>query len=222
MIVVHHLENSRSQRILWMLEELGVDYTVERYDRNPDTQLAPPELVKIHPLGKSPVITDGDDVIAESGAIVEYLARVHGKGQWSPEVGSSAYNQYLYWLHYAEGSFMPPLLLNLVFNKIKTTKMPFFVKPVARGIADKVLSSFVTPNITRHLAFIEQHLSDREWFAGDAISGADIQMSFPLEAAKMRGTVPESHVNISSFVDRVQSRDAYKRALEAGGPYDYA
>ncbi len=222
MIVVHHLENSRSQRILWMLEELGVEYRVERYDRDPQTQLAPPELVKIHPLGKSPVITDGDAVIAESGAIVEYLSRVYGNEQWSPQVGSPAYNQYLYWLHYAEGSFMPPLLLNLVFNKIKTTKMPFFVKPIAKGIADKVLSSFVTPNINRHLAFIEQYLSDHEWFAGDKISGADIQMSFPLEAAVMRETVPKSYVNIRGFVDRVQARDAYKRALSTGGPYNYA
>lgn len=222
MIVVHHLENSRSQRILWMLEEIGVPYEVKRYDRDPETQLAPPELLEVHPLGKSPVITEGDAVIAESGAIVEYLARVHGDGQWSPEVGSPAYNDYVYWLHYAEGSLMPPLLLNLVFNKIKSTKMPFFVKPIARGIADKVLSSFVTPNIRRHVAFVEQHLAGREWFAGGALSGADIQMSFPLEAAVARDTVPKSCVNIRDFVARVQSRDAYKRALEAGGPYDYA
>lgn len=222
MIVVHHLENSRSQRILWMLEELGVAYEVRRYDRDPETQLAPPELFDIHPLGKSPVITDGDSVIAESGAIVEYLARVHGNNRWSPEVGTPAYNDYIYWLHYAEGSLMPPLLLNLVFNRIKTTKMPFFVKPVAKGIADKVLSSFVTPNVTRHIAYVEQHLSGREWFAGDAISGADIQMSFPLEAAVARDAVPKSYVNIRDFVARVHARDAYKRALETGGPYDYA
>ena len=222
MIVVHHLENSRSQRILWMLEELGVDYKVERYERDPETQLAPPELVSIHPLGKSPVITDGDQVIAESGAIVEYLARVHGNGRLSPEVGTTAYNEYVYWLHYAEGSLMPPLLLNLVFNRIKTTKMPFFVKPIAKGIADKVLTSFVTPNVTRHIAFIEQHLADHEWFAGDKLSGADIQMSFPLEAAVARDTVPKRYTNIRNFVSQVQSRDAYKRALSTGGPYDYA
>lgn len=222
MIVVHHLENSRSQRILWMLEELGVDYRVERYDRDPETQLAPPELLAVHPLGKSPVISDGDTVIAESGAIVEYLARVHGNGRLSPQVGTGAYNDYVYWLHYAEGSLMPPLLLNLIFNRIKTTKMPFFVKPIAKGIADKVLTSFVTPNVTRHIAFIEQHLNDREWFAGDQLSGADIQMSFPLEAAVARDSVPKSCVNIRKFVKQVQSRDAYKRALATGGPYDYA
>ena len=222
MIVVHHLENSRSQRILWMLEELGVEYTVKRYERDPETQLAPPELLAVHPLGKSPVISDGDTVIAESGAIVEYLARVFGNGRMAPEVGSDAYNQYVYWLHYAEGSLMSPLLLKLVFNRIKTTKMPFFVKPIANGIADKVLSSFVTPNITRHMEYVEQHLENREWFAGDQLTGADIQMSFPLEAAMARDSVPQNHRNIREFVQRVQSRDAYKRALSSGGPYDYA
>lgn len=195
---------------------------MERYDRDPETQLAPPELLAVHPLGKSPVISDGDTVIAESGAIVEYLARVHGNGRLSPQVGTGAYNDYVYWLHYAEGSLMPPLLLNLIFNRIKTTKMPFFVKPIAKGIADKVLTSFVTPNVTRHIAFIEQHLNDREWFAGDQLSGADIQMSFPLEAAVARDSVPKSCVNIRKFVKQVQSRDAYKRALATGGPYDYA
>lgn len=221
MIVVHHLQNSRSQRILWMLEELGVDYTVKRYERDPETQLAPPELLEVHPLGKSPVISDGETVIAESGAIIEYLARVHGNGTMAPAVGTDDYNQYVYWLHYAEGSVMSPLLMRLVFNRIKTTKMPFFVKPVANGIADKVLSSFVNPNIARHMTFIDQHLKGREWFAGEQLSGADIQMSFPLEAILSRDSSLRKHKNIVSFVERVQTRDAYKRALETGGPYDY-
>ncbi len=222
MIVVHHLQNSRSQRILWMLEEMGVEYTVKRYERDPESQLAPPELLEVHPLGKSPVITDGDEVIAESGAIIEYLARVHGGGKMAPEIGSSDYNQYVYWMHYAEGSIMSPLLLRLVFMRIKSTKMPFFVKPIANGIADKVLASFVSPNIKRHMAFVDQHLEGREWFAGDQISGADIQMSFPLEAALNRDPDMKAHTNIADFVRRVQSRDAYKKALETGGPYDYA
>ncbi|MFK8032062.1 MAG: glutathione S-transferase [Gammaproteobacteria bacterium] len=221
MIVVHHLQNSRSQRILWMLEEMGAEYTVKRYERDPETQLAPPELLKVHALGKSPVISDGDNVIAESGAIVEYLARVHGNGAMAPEVGTEEYNQYVYWLHYAEGSLMTPLLLKLVFNRIKTTKMPFFVKPIANGIADKVMSSFVTPSIVRHMTFVDQHLEGREWFAGNELSGADIQMSFPLEAALARDESLHKLKNLSGFVKRVQSRDAYKRALETGGPYDY-
>lgn len=221
MVVVHHLQNSRSQRILWMLEELGVEYTVKRYERDPETQLAPPQLLDVHPLGKSPVITDGDAVIAESGAIIEYLARVHGNGSMTPEVGTDAYNQYVYWMHYAEGSLMTPLLLKLVFMRIKTTKMPFFVKPVANGIADKVMSSFVTPNIDRHMQFVNDHLADREWFAGSELTGADIQMSFPLEAALVRGPELSRHTHIVSFVKRVQAREAYQRALETGGPYDY-
>ncbi len=222
MIVVHHLQNSRSQRILWMLEELGVEYSVKRYERDPESQLAPPELLKVHALGKSPVITDGDNVVAESGAIVEYLARVHGNGRMAPEVGSNDYNQYIYWLHYAEGSLMTPLLLRLVFVRIKTTKMPFFVKPIANGIADKVLASFVTPNIKRHMEFVDQHLEGREWFAGDQLSGADIQMSFPLEATLARIPALQKHKNVVDFVRRVQARDAYKQALETGGAYDYA
>lgn len=222
MIVVHHLQNSRSQRILWMLEELSVEYTVKRYERDPESQLAPPELLAVHPLGKSPVITDGEAVIAESGAIVEYLARVHGNGRMAPQMGGDAYNQYVYWLHYAEGSLMTPLLLKLVFMRIKSTKMPFFVKPMANGIADKVMSSFVTPNIDRHMAFVDDHLKDRQWFAGTELTGADIQMSFPLEAALMRGPELKRHTHVVDFVNRVQKRDAYKRALETGGPYDYA
>ncbi|MEM7082779.1 MAG: glutathione S-transferase [Pseudomonadota bacterium] len=222
MIVVHHLQNSRSQRILWMLEELGVDYKVKRYERDASTQLAPPELLDVHPLGKSPVISDGDRVIAESGAIVEYLAREYGDGQLAPPVGSDDYNTYQYWLHFAEGSLMSPLLMRLVFSRIKESPMPFFAKPIAKGIANKVLSSFVQPNIDRQMAFIDAHLAEREWFAGPTLTGADIQMSFPLEAALARDKRIAQHTHILQFVEKVQEREAYQRALAQGGPYDYA
>ncbi|NNF17983.1 MAG: glutathione S-transferase [Gammaproteobacteria bacterium] len=222
MITVHHLQNSRSQRILWMLEELRVDYTVKRYERDAETQLAPQELLDIHPLGKSPVIEDGDVRVAESGAIIEYLAGRYGQGSMVPEEGTAARREYIYWLHYAEGSLMTPLLLRLVFERIKTTKMPFFAKPIARGIADKVMSSFVTPNIKRHMQFVDDHLAKNEWFAGNTLTGADVQMSFPLEAASARGVVGEQHANIHQYVQRVQARPAYIAALQKGGPYDYA
>lgn len=222
MITVHHLQNSRSQRILWMLEELGVDYTVKRYERDAETQLAPQELLDIHPLGKSPVIEDGDARVAESGAIIEYLGGRYGQGSMVPEDGTAARREYIYWLHYAEGSLMTPLLLRLVFERIKATKMPFFARPIARGISDKVMSSFVTPNITRHMQFVDDHLAKNEWFAGNALTGADVQMSFPLEAASARGVVGDQHANIQQYVQRVQARPAYRAALQQGGPYDYA
>ena len=154
MITVHHLEHSRSQRVLWLLEELGLDYEVKRYARDPKTMLAPPELAAVHPLGKSPVITDGDVVVAESGAIVEYLVDTHGGGRLKPPAGTPAHRQYVYWLHFAEGTAMPPLLMKLVFDKVRSAKMPFFAKPIARGIADQVEKSFLRPNLERQFAFM--------------------------------------------------------------------
>ena len=154
MITVHHLNNSRSQRILWMLEELGVPYEIKRYERDAKTMLAPDSLKKVHPLGKSPVITDGDLVIAESGAIIEYLAHTYGKDTMLPKSGGQAWLDYTYWLHYAEGSLMPPLLMRLVFEKVKTSPMPFFVKPVAKGIANKTNEVFIGPMIKIHLDFV--------------------------------------------------------------------
>lgn len=221
MIIVHHLNNSRSQRILWMLEELGLDYEVKHYQRDKETMLAPDELKAVHPLGKSPVISDGDQVIAESGAIIEYLGRKYGKDHLTPRTNSKAYQSYIYWLHFAEGSLMPPLLMNLVFEKVKTAPMPFFVRPVAKAIAGKVMDSFVSPNIKRHFEFIEQHLSENQWFAGDQISGADIQMSFPLEASASRGLLG-NYPKTQAYVARLQKRTAYRKALEKGGDYDYA
>jgi glutathione S-transferase len=218
MITVHHLENSRSQRVLWLLEELGLGYAVKRYARDPKTQLAPPELLQVHPLGKSPVISDGRTTVAETGAIVEYLIEQAG-GRLRPSPGTSDHRRYTYWLHFAEGSAMPPLVMALVFHRIKTAPMPFFARPIARGIADKVLGSFVMPNIERQLAFMESEMAQREWFAGRAFSAADVMMSFPLEAAAARGGLDASYPALSALLERMHARPAYQRALEKGGPF---
>lgn len=185
MITVHHLNNSRSQRILWLLEELELPYEIVRYRRDAQTMLAPPSLRAVHPLGKSPVVTTDDGLIlAESGAIIETLIERDGMGRLAPVAGSPEMIRYRYWLHYAEGSAMPPLLLKLVFDKIESTRMPFFVKPIAGAIARKVKADFILPQIATHLDFMEDSLAQSPWFAGDIFSGADIQMSFPIEAAQ--------------------------------------
>ena len=224
MIAVHHLNNSRSQRILWLLEELGLPYEVKRYQRDAKTMLAPPELRAVHPLGKSPVISDGDLTIAESGAIVEYLAdKYGGRGSASslvPAAGTPERQRYSYWLHFAEGSAMPPLLMKLIFDRIESGPMPFFARPIARAIARKGKSSFVQPNIDRILDFMESELGRHAWFAGAAFSAADIQMSFPLEAAAMRGGLNESRPKLWAFLKQIHERPAYQRALERGGKYE--
>jgi len=219
-IVVHHLNNSRSQRVLWLLEELGLPYEVRRYQRDPKTMLAPPELRAVHPLGKSPVIEDGGLKLAESGAILEYLAGRYGEGRFAPAAGTPERLRYTYWMHYAEGSAMPPLLMKLVFKRIESGPMPFFARPVARGIARRVLESFVEPNIARHLDYMEGELKDRDWFAGAEFSAADIQMSFPLEGAAARGGLDASRPRLTGFLERIHARPAYRRAIEAGGPYE--
>lgn len=213
-IIVHHLENSRSQRILWVLEELGVPHQIRRYERDRKTMLAPPELRRIHPLGKSPVIEDteesdgpGNRVVAETGAIVEYLVdKADGK------LGSPARRDdalaYRFWLHYAEGSLMPPLLLLLVLSRI----------PLMGNRAAKR----VQPMLDRHLDFVEAALAERPWFAGDALTAADVMMSFPLEAAVSRGGLGPSRPNTMAWLERIHARPAYQKALEAGGPYAYA
>lgn len=220
MIVVHHLENSRSQRVLWLLEELGVPYEVKRYARNKETMLAPPELRAVHPLGKSPVVTDDDVTVAESGAIVEYLVGRYGNGRLIPAAGTPERLRYTYWLHYAEGSAMPPLLLMLVFNRVETAPMPFFVKPIARGIAGKVKSTFIEPQIKLHFDFMEAELGKSTWFAGEDLTGADIQMSFPIEAADARaGLGASGRPRLAAFLQRIHARPAYQAALAKGGPY---
>jgi len=218
MIIVHHLNNSRSQRILWMLEELGLDYGVKRYQREPSMQ-APASLRAVHPLGKSPVITDGDRTLAESGAILEYLADTYGNGRLRPAPGTPERINYTYFLHYAEGSLMPLLLMKLIFSRIPS-RLPFFMKPVGRAIARGANTTLLDPQIGSHFMFLESELGKREWFAGADFTAADIQMSFPLEAAAARAPMVRQMPRLSAFLDRIQARPAYKRALEKGGPYE--
>ena len=220
MITVHHLNNSRSQRVLWLLEELELPYEIKRYERDAKTMLAPPALRDVHPLGKSPVVVDGGLTLAESGAIIEYLVERHGGGQLAPAPGTPARLRYTYWLHFAEGSAMPPLLLKLVFDRIESGPMPFFVKPFARAIAGRAKSSFIEPQIARHLDYMESELAKFRWFAGDEFSAADIQMSFPLEVAVKRAGLGPSRPRLMDFLGRIHARPAYQRALERGGKYD--
>jgi glutathione S-transferase len=221
MIIVHHLNNSRSQRVLWLLEELGVAYEVKRYERDPKTMLAPPSLRAVHPLGKSPVITDGATTIAESGAIVEYLVERFGGGRLIPPPGSAERLRYIYWLHYAEGSAMPPLLLKLVFDRVATAPTPWPVSAIARGIAARVQRAFIGPQLKLHLDFMESELATSTWFAGSEFSAADVQMSYPLEAAAARAGLDSSRPRLMAFLERIHARDAYQRALQRGGRYDY-
>jgi glutathione S-transferase len=220
MIIVHHLNNSRSQRILWLLEELGLEYDIRRYQRDPKTMLAPAELRQVHPLGKSPVITDGDLTLAESGAIIEYLVERYGNGRLVPLAGTLEKLRYTYWLHYAEGSIMPPLLMKLIFDRIERTPKPFFAKPIARAIARKVKNAFIEPNINRHLDYMDAELGKRTWFAGPDFTAADIQMSFPLEAAVSRAGLDARRPNLMAFLERIHARPAYKKAIERGGKYE--
>lgn len=218
MITVHHLNNSRSQRILWLLEELGQDYEITKYERDPDTMRAPASLRAVHPLGKAPIVTDGDVALAESGAIAEYLVDTYGPGL-KPDAGGEARRRYTYWLHFAEGTAMPPLLVKLVVDQIARAKMPFFAKPVARSIVKRLNDGFVQPEIDNIFGFIESELGQRDWFAGDAFTAADIQMSFPLEASAARGGIGKAYPNIQAWLDRIHERAGYKRALERGGEY---
>ena len=221
MITVHHLNNSRSQRLLWLLEELGLEYEIKRYQRDPKTMLAPPELRKVHPLGKSPVLEENGIKVAESGAIAEFVLDQHDtRGLLRPAAGTPDRLRFTYWLHYAEGSAMTPLLLALIFNRIPKQPMPFFVKPVAKGIADKVLGTLVNPQLKNHLEFMESELGKSAWFAGEQFSAADIQMSFVGEAFATRGGLTaESKPKMWDWLQRIHARPAYVRALERGGPY---
>jgi glutathione S-transferase len=223
MITVHHLNNSRSQRVLWLLEELGVPYEIKKYERDAKTMLAPETLRQVHPLGKSPVITEDGVTVAESGAIIEYLLEHHGHGRLAPPAGSDEHRRFTYWLHFAEGSAMPPLLLKLIFDRIGSGQgMPFFVKPIAKGIAGKVKGLMIDPNLKRQLDFMEAELGKSEWFAGNDFSAADIQMSFPVEAAAMRAGLDASRPKLMAYLKKIHARPAYRKALERGGPYSFA
>ncbi len=223
-ITLHHLATSRSTRILWLLEELQLPYELKVYQRDKTTRLAPPELKKIHPLGKSPVITDGAEVLAESGAIIEYLVETYGQqaggdlAQLQPAPGTPAHRQCRFWMHYAEGSLMNWLVMKLVFGSIPRQPMPFFVRPVARGICSGVQQRMIDPNLATALAFIEEHLGTRTWFAGPELSMADFQMSFAVEALASRASQSSAAPHLQAYLARMRARPAYQRALAKGGP----
>lgn len=218
MLVVHHLDRSRSHRVLWLLEELGVPYELKTYQRLSNLR-APESLRAIHPLGKSPVVTDGSKVIAESAVILEYLLDTYGRGRLRPTAGTEDFDRYRYFLHYAEGSVMNPLLLKLIFSMMPKQPMPIFVKPVASAIASKVLTTVVDPQLKLHLDFSERELAARPWFAGADFTAADVQMSFPIEAASARTKdFDRTYPRLSDFVARARARDGYRRAEERGGP----
>lgn len=221
MITVHHLNDSRSQRVLWLLEELALAYEVKRYQRDAKTMLAPPELRAIHPLGKSPVVDDGETRLAETGAIVEHLLDTQGGSALRPARGTPEGRRFTYWLHYAEGSAMTPLLLKLIFSQIPK-RAPLLARPVANGIARKVDANLIAPQLKAHTDYWEAELAKSEWFAGDAFSAADIMMSFPVEAAGSRVGYGSDKPRLKAFLERIHARPAYKRALERGGPYSYA
>ena len=219
MLTVHHLNNSRSQRVLWLLEELGVPYEIVRYQRQPDMR-APAELRAIHPLGKSPVITDNGNVVAESGAIVDYIVDTYGDGRLIPPSKTPQRLRYNYWLHYAEGSAMPPLLLKLLFT-LMPKRAPALLRPLVRKVSNQALTALVNPQLKQHMAYWESELGKSTWFAGEEFTAADIQMSFPLEIAVPRAGLNASRPKSMAFLERIHARDAYKRALERGGKYDY-
>jgi glutathione S-transferase len=223
-LTVHHLETSRSQRVLWLLEELGVPYELKVYQRNKVTRLAPPELKQVHPLGKSPVITDDGIVMAESGAIIEYLAATCGQrasgdlAGLQPVAGSAEYWQCRFWMHYAEGSLMNWLLMKLVFSALPSRPMPFFARPVARAMCAKVQAQLVDPNLATASSFIEEHLGRHRWFLGPELSIADFQMSYPVEALLSRGVDADRYPNLRDYRARMRARPAYQRAEARGGP----
>jgi glutathione S-transferase len=220
MITVHHLNNSRSQRVLWLLEELGLRYEVKRYERDRKTMLAPPELKKVHPLGKSPVIVDDGRTVAETGAIIDYLLGKHGEGRLIPPAGSDDRLRYTYWMHYAEGSAMTPLLLKLVFTRMPQ-QAPALLRGIVGSIAQKANARLADPQIRTHLDYWDSELSKAEWFAGKDFTAADIMMSFPLEAAAQRADA-KSKPMVKAFLDRIHVRPAYQAALKTGGQYDFA
>lgn len=218
MIILHHLNNSRSQRILWMLEELELPYVIERYQRDDKTMLAPASLKKIHPLGKSPVLQDGDLVLAESGAIIEYLQETYDEQQRLKPEDVQSRQQYRYWMHYAEGSLMPLLVMKLIFGRLGKPPMPWLIRPIAGAIGKGVQQNYLDKQLATHAAYLEDHLAKNAWFAGENFSAADIQMSFPIEALSSRGPVDKCPC-IQTWLNNIQSKPAYQQALKQGGPY---
>ena len=220
MLTVHHLNNSRSQRVLWLLEELGTPFEIKRYERDPKTMAAPASLIAVHPLGKSPVITDGGRTVAETGAIIEYILRTYGEGRLLPVAGTEEHDRYTYWLHFAEGSAMPPLVMTLLFTELPK-RMPALIRPVGRMIGKTVQTSYLAPQIERQLDLMEAELGRSAWFAGPELTAADVMMSFPVEAAASRNGLG-SRPKLKAWLLAVHGRPAYQRALERGGAYAYA
>ena len=216
MITVHHLENSRSMRVIWLLEELSLEYKIKHYKRNAADNLAPEDFKKLHPLGTAPALTDGDFILCETGAIIEYILEKYGEGRLKPKVGTPEHTKYLFWLHMAEGSYAPLLVMRLLFNRMET-KAPFLLRPLVRSITGKVNAFYVGPKLEKTLAYIEAELSKDSWFAGHEFSAADIQMGFPLDVAAVRGGLDDRFPHIKAYVKRTHARPAYKAALEKGG-----
>ncbi len=217
-ITVHHLETSRSHRLLWILEELELPYALKTYARDPITMRAPASLRKVHPLGKAPLLEVDGEVYAESGAILEHCVDELAQGRLRPDRGTASFHQYRYWMHYGEGSLMAPLLLRLIMNKVKTAPLPFFIKPIARGIVKKVESTFTGPELELHAGYIEKHLGEHPFFAGEAFCAADVQLSYPIEALLARGGVQANQAKTRAWFETISARPAYVRALEKGGP----
>jgi glutathione S-transferase len=219
-LTVHHLDHSRSHRVVWLLEELGVDYAIQRYERDPSTLRAPPSLKTIHRLGRAPSITDDGRTFAESGAVLEYLVERYDDGRFAPPRGTLERERYTYFMHYAEGSAMLPLILRLIFGQMPRQPMPALARPVVRALAKNVIDTFVRPQIEEHLDHMEASLASTPWFAGEAFTAADIQMSFPIEAAAAGGSLGANRRRLSDYLQRIRERPAYRRALAKGGPYD--
>lgn len=219
MITVHHLENSRSQRILWLLEELGLAYDIVAYARDPATRRAPDALKAIHPLGKAPVVVLDGAVLAESAAIIETILDRFGDGGLRPAPGSAAFGRYRTWLHYAEGSAMPQVLLRVVFDQIETARLPLLVRPLARAIARSVKRVVVAPQLALHFDHMEQALAEAPWFAGEDFSAADIQMSFPIQAAESLGLLDAARPRLADWLLRIAARPAWQRSLARGGAF---
>jgi glutathione S-transferase len=228
MPILHHLNHSRSQRILWLFAELGLDYDIQTHFRDPKTGLAPDSLKAIFDLGRSPVVTLDDaarTTLGESGAIVEYFAQTHPDGHLTVKSHEPLFAQYLYWLHFAEGTMMPPLIANLVLGKAKSKKKPFLVKAIADKVIDAILHAYYSPNNDQNVAHVEKHLAQQvqqgfDFMVGDRLTTADIMMLFPLEA--MVASQPNSMpTQIAAYVNRMQQRPAYQQALQAGGEYNF-
>ncbi|MBK8173540.1 MAG: glutathione S-transferase [Sandaracinaceae bacterium] len=218
MITLHHLERSRSQRVLWLLEELGIPYEIKIYARHPSTSRAPAELRAVHPLGKSPVITDGETTVAESAVIIEYLLDKYGQGRLRPVAGTPEHQRYVYWLHFAEGSAMAPLLVGLIFARLETAKLPFFVKPIVKKICAGVRDAYIQPQLDSMFGYANTALERQPWFCGDEFTAADIQMSYPVEAAVTRAGLGTKYVKLTAFVERIHAMPSYQRAVARGGP----